>query len=134
MMILLGEIGGVQEILVANAVKSRKITKPIVAWCIGTAQQYFGNDIQFGHAGASATEEYESAIYKNECMRKAGVVVPKTFEDLAGEVERVSKEVGCHKNDITKEMKEFKPKLFNIHRKKATFFCSISNENKSELE
>lgn len=134
MMILLGEIGGVQEILVASAVRNKQITKPVVAWCIGTAQQHFGSDIQFGHAGASATEEYESAIYKNECMRQAGVVVPQTFEDLANEVERISKEVGCHKTNISDEQMNIKPKTFNLNRKKATFFCSISNENKSELE
>lgn len=60
MIVMLGEIGGIQEILVANAIKEGKIKKPVIGWCIGTSQLHF-NDIQFGHAGASATSEYESA-------------------------------------------------------------------------
>lgn len=60
--------------------------------------------------------------------------MPNTFEDLFTEVERVSKLVGCHKSNLSNEMKAIQPKKFNTHRKKATFFCSISNENKSELE
>ena len=34
--VLLGEVGGVEEYDIADAVKSKKITKPVVAWCIGT--------------------------------------------------------------------------------------------------
>lgn len=36
MMVLLGEVGGVEEYDVCNAIKAGRITKPLVAWCIGT--------------------------------------------------------------------------------------------------
>lgn len=36
MIVLLGEVGGVEEYEVCEALKAKKITKPLVAWCIGT--------------------------------------------------------------------------------------------------
>merc|ERR1711970_533937 len=51
MLVLLGEIGGVEEYTVCNLMKQKRITKPIVAWCIGTCSDYSSSDVQFGHAG-----------------------------------------------------------------------------------
>ena len=36
MLVLLGEVGGVEEYEVVEALKTKRIVKPIVAWCIGT--------------------------------------------------------------------------------------------------
>ncbi|XP_026688068.1 uncharacterized protein LOC103521723 [Diaphorina citri] len=36
MIVLLGEVGGVEEYEVCAALKDKRITKPLVAWCIGT--------------------------------------------------------------------------------------------------
>jgi ATP citrate (pro-S)-lyase len=80
--VMLGEIGGHQEILVANAVKSGAITKPIIAWCMGTSNEFFGGNVQFGHAGASANSEFESAVFKNSYMKECGILIPDTFEGL----------------------------------------------------
>ena len=60
MIILLGEVGGIQELIVSNAVKAGLITKPVIGWCMGTSADYFTDDVQFGHAGASANSEFES--------------------------------------------------------------------------
>lgn len=35
MIVLLGEVGGVEEYEVCEALTSNNITKPLVAWCIG---------------------------------------------------------------------------------------------------
>ncbi|KAG9121773.1 citrate synthase, partial [Ceratobasidium sp. 392] len=51
MLVLMGEVGGVEEYRVIEAVKSGKITKPIVAWAIGTCAKMFATEVQFGHAG-----------------------------------------------------------------------------------
>ena len=48
---ILGEVGGVEEYVVGRLVKEGKISKPIVAWCIGTCASMFNSDVQFGHAG-----------------------------------------------------------------------------------
>jgi ATP citrate (pro-S)-lyase len=36
MIVLLGEVGGTEEYDVCDALKEKRITKPLVAWCIGT--------------------------------------------------------------------------------------------------
>lgn len=36
MLVLLGEVGGVEEYEVVKAIKEKRIKKPLVAWCIGT--------------------------------------------------------------------------------------------------
>merc|ERR1719405_320965 len=58
--VLLGEVGGVDEYEVMDAVKEGKITKPIVAWCVGTCASAFSYDVQFGHAGAQARGDMET--------------------------------------------------------------------------
>lgn len=41
MLVLLGEVGGADEYDVCDALKSGRITKPLVAWCIGTCASIF---------------------------------------------------------------------------------------------
>lgn len=82
MLVLLGEVGGIEEYRVIEAVKSGAIKKPIVAWAIGTCAKMFATDVQFGHAGSMANSELETAEAKNTAMRAAGFIVPPTFEDL----------------------------------------------------
>lgn len=36
MMVMLGELGGDEEYKVVEALKEKRLTKPLVAWCIGT--------------------------------------------------------------------------------------------------
>src|ERR1700753_152858 len=82
MLVLLGEVGGVEEYRVIDAVKKGVIKKPIVAWAIGTCAKMFTTEVQFGHAGSMANSELETADAKNAAMRAAGFVVPDTFEEL----------------------------------------------------
>jgi ATP citrate (pro-S)-lyase len=49
-LVLLGEVGGVDEYQICDALKSKRITKPMVAWCIGTCASIFPFEVQFGHA------------------------------------------------------------------------------------
>ena len=82
MLVLLGEVGGVEEYRVIEAVKSGRIKKPIVAWAIGTCAKMFTTEVQFGHAGSMANSDSETAEAKNRAMRAAGFIVPDTFELL----------------------------------------------------
>ena len=82
MMVMLGEVGGTDEYEVVEALKARKITKPLVAWCIGTCSKVFPAEVQFGHAGARAGNVQETADAKNRALREAGAVVPDSFEDF----------------------------------------------------
>ena len=128
LIILLGEVGGVQEILVANAVKNNLITKPIIGWCMGTSADYFKDDIQFGHAGAFANEEFESANFKNKYMKDNGINVPDSFEVLGELISDVYKNLNLDKKEVVE------PREFPSERKDVTFFSSISNEIGEELE
>jgi ATP citrate (pro-S)-lyase len=81
-LVLLGEVGGVEEYKVCEAIKDGRITKPLIAWCIGTCAKMFTTEVQFGHAGALAQSDLETADAKNKALREAGGVVPDTFEKL----------------------------------------------------
>jgi len=48
MLVLLGEVGGVEEYAVCEALRSGRIRKPLVAWCIGTCGDAFATDVQVG--------------------------------------------------------------------------------------
>ncbi|HDM67403.1 MAG TPA: ATP citrate synthase, partial [Thermoplasmatales archaeon] len=82
MMVMLGEVGGTDEYDVVEALKDGRITKPLVAWCIGTCAKVFPAEVQFGHAGARAGAEKETADAKNEALREAGAIVPNSFEEF----------------------------------------------------
>ena len=128
--VMLGEIGGHQEILVANAVKSGAITKPIIAWCMGTSNEFFGGNVQFGHAGASANSEFESAIFKNMYMKESGILVPDTFEGL----ESILKTTYYSILEGVKTIDYTPPKTLNeASRTMVQFFSSISDETGPEL-
>mmetsp|Transcript_12735 Transcript_12735/g.33221 ORF Transcript_12735/g.33221 Transcript_12735/m.33221 type:complete len:601 (-) Transcript_12735:1240-3042(-) len=82
MMVLLGEVGGVEEYVIADAIKSGKLTKPLVAWCIGTCAKSFDYSISFGHAGSAANSMTETSEAKNAALKAAGAIVPDSFNDL----------------------------------------------------
>ena len=44
-----------------EALKQKRITKPVVAWVSGTCAKLFKSEVQFGHAGAKSGGQAESA-------------------------------------------------------------------------
>ena len=58
------------------------LTKPLIAWCIGTCARMFKSEVQCGHAGSCANAERETATAKNEALRAVGVHVPTSFDEL----------------------------------------------------
>merc|ERR1719223_94055 len=58
-LVLLGEVGGTEEYKIIEAMKSKRITKPLIAWCIGTCASKFTTEVQFGHAGSCANSAME---------------------------------------------------------------------------
>ncbi len=129
-MILLGEVGGTEEYKVIDAVKSGKIKKPIIAWCIGTIAKYFSSGVQFGHAGASANAERETAEYKNRAMREAGIYVPDSFNDLPKTIAEVYKRL---KNEgVIGEIEEPKINPIPKVRRPKQFICTISDDRGEE--
>jgi len=125
-MILLGEVGGTEEYKVIEAVKSGKIKKPIIAWCIGTIAKYYDSGVQFGHAGASANGEMETAEYKNKAMAEAGIHVPATFNDLPAKIKEVFE--GLNLAEIPEPAINVVPKV----RRSKEFICTISDDRGEE--
>jgi ATP citrate (pro-S)-lyase len=81
LVIMLGETGGTAEID-ASGWWNKNGKKMLVGWCSGTSEKSFGDQIEFGHAGACAGSQKEEANYKNNRMRELGLIVPETFEEL----------------------------------------------------
>ncbi|MFX0042117.1 MAG: citrate/2-methylcitrate synthase [Candidatus Hodarchaeota archaeon] len=82
MLVCLGEIGGTEEYQIVDALKSGKIKKPLVIWVTGTAARILPKGLQFGHAGAMAGSDKETAEAKNKALKEAGAVVPESYEDF----------------------------------------------------
>lgn len=93
-MVLLGEVGGIDEYAICEAVKSGKITKPIVGWCMGTCAKIFPYEVQFGHAGALARGNMETAEAKNKAMRDAGIFVPSSFDKFGTLIKSIFQVIG----------------------------------------
>ena len=82
MQVCLGEVGGGDEVKIAEAIEAGQIKKPVVFWAIGTSAEVFSHEVQFGHAGALKLTEDQSARYKNKRLREAGAFVPESFNDF----------------------------------------------------
>lgn len=93
MIVLLGEVGGTIEYEIVEALKSGKITKPVVAWVSGTCAKMFPTEVQFGHAGAKSGSERESAQAKNKALKDAGAIVPDSFNDFSRSIEKTFKDL-----------------------------------------
>ena len=129
-MILLGEVGGTEEYKVIDAVKNGQIKKPIIAWCIGTIAKHFSSGVQFGHAGASANADAETAAAKNTAMAEAGIFVPESFNDLPNKIKEVYTKLKAEGviTDITEPALKTVPTV----RRAKEFICTISDDRGDE--
>jgi succinyl-CoA synthetase alpha subunit len=141
MTVLLGEVGGVDEYEVVEAIKKGRIKKPIVAWCIGTCSKVFPAEVQFGHAGARAGADRETADAKNKALKEAGAYVPTSFDDFDEQIKKAFDKMvksGKHKPiadvepptiplDYAVALKQ------GIIRRPANFIATISDDRGEEL-
>ena len=141
MLVLLGEVGGIEEYRVIEAVKTGKIKKPIVAWAIGTCAKMFTTEVQFGHAGSMANSDMETADTKNAAMKAAGFVVPDTFEDLPTVLQETYDTLVANGTVVPKPERDppvipmdYKwAQELGLIRKPAAFISTISDERGQEL-
>ena len=141
MLVCLGEVGGSAEYEIAEALKTKKITKPLVIWVTGTCSKAFKTEVQFGHAGAKAGCDAETADAKNAALRKAGAIVPNSYDDYDQKIRETYEslvESGVIKPkpeppvpkipmDYAKALKE------GLIRKPSNFICTISDDRGEEL-
>ncbi|CEM39625.1 unnamed protein product [Vitrella brassicaformis CCMP3155] len=140
-MLLLGEVGGTIEYEVVRAIKEGTITKPLVAWCVGTCAPLFSTEVSFGHAGAWAGTDSEQAAAKNKALRDAGAYVPNSFQDL-GEVIKDVYDTLIEKGLITRMVEPALPRVpmdyawakkLGLVRKPKGFVSTISDDRGEEL-
>jgi len=141
-LLLLGEVGGTDEYDLIEAVKSGRITKPVVAWCVGTCASCFTTEVQFGHAGAQSRGETETAAAKNKAMKEAGFRVPDSFDKLPELISKVYAEL-VETGTIVETPEGETPqvpmdytwaKKLGMIRKPASFISSISDDRGEELK
>ncbi|KPJ01339.1 ATP-citrate synthase [Papilio xuthus] len=141
MLVVLGEVGGVEEYHICRAIRDKLITKPMVAWCIGTCSDMFSSEVQFGHAGSLAGSTLEKAAAKNAALKSFGVTVPESFDSLGKAVNQVYQKLVDQGKIIVKEEVE-PPKVpmdydwarkLGIIRKPAAFISTICDERGQEL-
>ncbi|MCK4416360.1 MAG: ATP citrate synthase, partial [Thermoplasmatales archaeon] len=141
MIVLLGEVGGVDEYVVVDAMKKGKIKKPIVAWCIGTCSKVFPAEVQFGHAGARAGADRETADVKNKALKDAGAYVPTSFDDFDEQIKKAYTKLV--KSGKHKPIPDVEPPTIPLDyavalkqgmiRKPAQFISTISDDRGEEL-
>ncbi len=141
MMVLLGEVGGIDEYAVCEAIKSGRIKKPLVAWVMGTCASIFPYEVQFGHAGAMARGDLETAAAKNSALAEAGAVVPKSFDAIGETIFQVYSKL-VDDGTIVPKPEPPTPKIpmdynwakrLGLIRKPANFISSISDDRGDEL-
>jgi succinyl-CoA synthetase alpha subunit len=140
-LLLLGEVGGVEEYRVIEAVKRGDITKPIVAWAIGTVAGLLKTEVQFGHAGSFANSQLETAVQKNKAMREAGFFVPETFEEMPAMLAKVYQKL-VKIGNIKPRPEPMVPKIpmdyawaqeLGLIRKPSAFISTITDDRGAEL-
>lgn len=122
--VLLGEVGGDDEIVIANLVHHGIVTKRVIGLCLGESSAYLEKNISFGHAGAFISSVADTSIYKNRYMEKCGIIVPKTFNDFGN---AINPSKTARSSIALSGLADLK------NRKKRQFISSISNENGDEL-
>lgn len=141
LLVLLGEVGGTDEYDICDAIKSGQITKPLIAWCMGTCAKIFPYEVQFGHAGASARGNVETAEAKNNALRSAGAVVPSSFEEFGATIRKVYTQLVMDGIIIEKPepavpvipMDYSWAQSLGLIRKPTSFVSTISDERGDEL-
>jgi ATP citrate (pro-S)-lyase len=141
MLVCLGEVGGRGEYEIAEALKTKKITKPLVIWVTGTCSKAFKTEVQFGHAGAKAGSDEETADAKNAALKAAGAIVPNSYDDYDQKI-KATYESLVKKGIIKPKPEPPVPRIpidyakalkDGVIRKPANFICTISDDRGEEL-
>ncbi|MHC1631260.1 MAG: citrate/2-methylcitrate synthase [Methanotrichaceae archaeon] len=141
MIVCLGEVGGTDEYKIVEALKKGKITKPLVIWVTGTCSKVLPSSVQFGHAGAKADSEQETADAKNKALREAGAVVPESFDDYGDKIREVYEKLKLEGkvSDVvepvvpTIPMDYERAKSKGLIRKPTNIICTISDDRGEEV-
>ena len=141
MLVCLGELGGMDEYDIVDALKDGRLTKPLVVWVTGTCAKVFPAGVQFGHAGAKADTGLETADAKNAALRAAGAIVPESFDDYGEKIKATfdklvaAGEIEPREEPTPPEMPQDYATAVKLGaiRKPANFISTISDDRGEEL-
>ncbi len=140
MLACLGEVGGTEEYRIVEALKTKKITKPLVCWVTGTIASKMKGEVQFGHAGAKAGASNETAEAKNAALREAGAIVPNSFDDYGAKLRETFERLKAEGKIPERPVPETPPipadynalKAKGQVRKSTNFICTITDDTGDE--
>lgn len=135
--VVLGEVGGVQELEIGHLYLNKICTKPLIIWSYGTSLDEILNtkEIQFGHMGSYIDGIYESSMMKNHLLSKINnIYVPHSFEKIN---ELINKH--CLSQEIIKPQTYSIPYNFNELMKNKmlrmpTMFTNTITDERNELK
>ena len=81
--VMIGEIGGVDEILAADYIREH-VTKPVYAYVAGHSAPM---GVQMGHAGAILSSHNEGAAEKTRYLSKSGAITADSITELVKRVQ-----------------------------------------------
>lgn len=88
--VIFGEVGGTYEEAMAEYIINTKFSKPVIAVIAGRFSEKLPKDTVLGHAGAIVSGGKGSYKSKTEALKKAGVYLPKTLEEIPGILRNLS--------------------------------------------
>ena len=141
MLVCLGEVGGDDEYLIVEALREGRVTKPLVMWVTGTCARMFPSEVQFGHAGARADSDRETAQAKNAALAEAGAIVPESFDDFGQRIRETCEQLMAE-GVITPTAEPAEPRVpldflqamkGGLVRKSTSFISTISDDRGEEL-
>ncbi len=142
MLVALGELGGDEEYKVVEAMNKGLLTKPLVFWVMGTCSKVFPTEVQFGHAGAKAGSDKETADAKNATLKKAGAIIPSSFDALGDEIARTFLKLKDEGKIVPVKEPETLPNIpmdyadalkKGVIRKPTSFMTTISDDRGEEV-
>lgn len=141
MIACLGEVGGTDEYKIVEALLAGKITKPLVIWVTGTCSKVLPSSVQFGHAGAKAQSDLETADAKNQALKEAGAVVPDSFDSYGDKIKEVYERLKAEEKvkDVVEPKIPTIPKDYakasadGLVRKSTNLICTISDDRGEEV-
>ena len=80
--VIFGEPGTGNEAGLADVLRARRVTKPVVALVAGIFQEAYPAGRTFGHAAALVREDADTATAKIASLRAAGAIVAQTLDEI----------------------------------------------------
>ncbi|MBC8500722.1 MAG: succinate--CoA ligase subunit alpha [Nanoarchaeota archaeon] len=89
--VLYGETGGLYEEQVADMIKKKEFTKPVIAFISGKFMETIDKSLSFGHAGAIIEHGIGKADDKKKILKEAGVLVADYHDQMPELVKKALK-------------------------------------------